>query len=344
MCLCAANLLNIAADLVAIGEGMQLLHAGPATLWAVVAGVAIAVLVMTGSFSTIARVFKLLCLSLLTYVGVLAVSDVPWSEVAVRAVVPQVTWSAAYLAVLVGVLGTTISPYLFFWQSAHRVEELRDGASRGITGRAPRGAASGRGAGEGQHQPGGRRARHDAVELRDVRHHRHDRYHAGREGSHQITSAADAAKALEPLAGGLATVLFALGFIGAGFLAVPVLAGSGSAALAGALGRTWGFSRSPRRAPVFYGLVIGATLAATLLTLLQVNPISLLVVVAVINGVAAAPFLVVVMLIARDPEVMGEHRNGRLTRSLGLDRRCAHGGRGRGPAAHPVRMSRRPTP
>ena len=230
---------------------------------------------------------------------------------------PQVTWSAAYLAVLVGVLGTTISPYLFFWQSAHRVEELREEPAGG-----PRAVPlEERPAGEAQVKTSTSRA--DVVLGMTLSNFVMFAIIVttgttlGAEGSHQITSAADAAKALEPLAGGLATVLFALGFIGAGFLAVPVLAGSGSAALAGALGRTWGFSRSPRRAPVFYGLVIGATLAATLLTLVQVNPISLLVVVAIINGVAAAPFLVVVMLIARDPEVMGEHRNGRLTRSLG---------------------------
>jgi Mn2+/Fe2+ NRAMP family transporter len=111
--------------------------------------------------------------------------------------------------------------------------------------------------------------------------------------------------------------VFALGFVGSGFLAVPVLAGSGSSAMAGLLNKRWGFSRSPRKAPVFYGLVVVATIGATLLSLLHVNPISLLVVVAVINGVLAAPFVAIVMLIADDERIMGDHRNGRLARTLG---------------------------
>ena len=111
--------------------------------------------------------------------------------------------------------------------------------------------------------------------------------------------------------------MFALGFVGSGFLAVPVLAGSGSSAMAGLLNKRWGFSRSPRKAPVFYGLVVVATIGATLLSLLHVNPIALLVVVAVINGVLAAPFVAIVMLIADDERIMGDRRNGRLARTLG---------------------------
>ncbi|HTN79263.1 MAG TPA: divalent metal cation transporter, partial [Acidimicrobiales bacterium] len=119
------------------------------------------------------------------------------------------------------------------------------------------------------------------------------------------------------IAGSLATVVFALGFIGSGFLAVPVLAGSGSSAMAGLLDKRWGFSRSPRRAPAFYGMVVVATITATALSLVQVNPIALLVAVAVINGALAAPFVAIVMLIADDRELMGEHRNGRLASTLG---------------------------
>jgi Mn2+/Fe2+ NRAMP family transporter len=112
-----------------------------------------------------------------------------------------------------------------------------------------------------------------------------------------IQSAAQAASALTPFAGHFASTLFALGFIGSGLLAVPVLAGSGSVGMAGLLGKEWGFSRSVRKAPVFYGLVALGTLGGTALSLLHINPIKLLVLVAVINGVAAAPFLVVVMCV-----------------------------------------------
>ena len=113
-----------------------------------------------------------------------------------------------------------------------------------------------------------------------------------------IQSAAQAAQALRPFAGHLASALFALGFIGSGLLAIPVLAGAGSVGLAGLLGKQWGFSRSVRRAPVFYGLVMVGTLGGTALSLLYVNPIHLLVLVAIIDGVAAAPFLVLVMWIS----------------------------------------------
>jgi Mn2+/Fe2+ NRAMP family transporter len=112
-------------------------------------------------------------------------------------------------------------------------------------------------------------------------------------------------------------VLFALGFIGAGMLAIPVLAGAGSAGLAGLLGKSTGFSRSPRRAPVFYGLVLAGTLGGTALSLIGVDPIKLLVFVAVLNGVAAAPFLAVVMRIADDRHLMGKYANGRLDKMLG---------------------------
>ena len=139
----------------------------------------------------------------------------------------------------------------------------------------------------------------------------------GRHGNHDVSSAAEAARALQPIAGHLSTILFAVGFIGAGFLAVPVLAGSGSAGLSGLLGKRWGFSRSPKEAPVFYGLVAAGTIGGTVLTLAGLNTMKLLVIVALINGLAAAPFLVVVMLISGNRRLMGEHRNGRLARTLG---------------------------
>jgi Mn2+/Fe2+ NRAMP family transporter len=132
-----------------------------------------------------------------------------------------------------------------------------------------------------------------------------------------IRSAADAANALKPVAGHWSSVLFALGFIGTGMLAIPVLAGSGAAGMAGLLGKRWGFSRSVRKAPVFYGLVAVGTVGGTILSLLTSNPIHLLVLVAVINGIAAAPFLFVVMMIARDRAVMGDYRNGKVASVLG---------------------------
>jgi Mn2+/Fe2+ NRAMP family transporter len=139
----------------------------------------------------------------------------------------------------------------------------------------------------------------------------------GKHGKHNIQSAADAASALKPIAGRFASILFSLGFIGAGMLAIPVLAGAGSAGMAGLLGKATGFSRSPRRAPTFYALVLVGTLGGAALSLFGINPIRLLVFVAVINGVAAAPFLILVMLISNDRAIMGNYTNGTLARALG---------------------------
>ena len=132
-----------------------------------------------------------------------------------------------------------------------------------------------------------------------------------------IASAAQAAQALKPFAGHFASALFALGFIGSGLLAIPVLAGAGSVGLAGLLDKQWGFSRSVRKAPVFYGLVAAGTLGGTALSLLHVNPIKLLVLVAVINGIIAAPFLVVVMYVSSSRSIMGDYVNGKAAKILG---------------------------
>lgn len=124
--LVVANALNIAADLVAIGQGMHLLHAGPSAVWALVAGALITLLLAAGSFLVIARVFKVLCAALLAYVAVLFLVRIPWQTVVVNTVIPHIHLTSAYIGLLVAVLGTTISPYLFFWQAMHRVEEMQE--------------------------------------------------------------------------------------------------------------------------------------------------------------------------------------------------------------------------
>ena len=312
-----ANALNIAADLVAIGSGMSLLHAGPTPLWALAAGAGITGLLIMGTFSRIALVFKLLCVALLSYLVVVVMVTHAWTEVITHTIIPHVQMRKAYLAMLVAVLGTTISPYLFFWQSAHRLEEMRDEPEGGAKALPLK-----------QLSPVRARRKQSTSRL-DVfsgmafsnlvmfaiiadtaqtlyTHHKTD-----------IQSAAQAAQALQPFAGHFASVLFALGFIASGLLAIPVLAGAGSVGMAGLLGRSWGFSRSVRKAPVFYGLVALGTIGGTALSLLHANPIKLLVLVAVINGIAAAPFLVVVMLISASRRLMGEYTNGRAAKTLG---------------------------
>jgi NRAMP (natural resistance-associated macrophage protein)-like metal ion transporter len=315
--LIVANTLNVTADLLAVGSGMSLLHAGSTWLWALVAGAAVTGLVVVGSFNLIANVFKLLCLALLVYLAVAVASHPDWGKVALHTAVPTIHFSSAYIGLLIAVLGTTISPYLFFWQSAHRIEEMRDEP-------------------EGGDEPVRLDDLKPQVAQRKERTSRLDVFggmalsnlvmfaiivataatlHA--HGQHQVSSAADAAAALKPVAGQASSILFALGFIGSGMLAIPVLAGSGAAGMAGLLGRRWGFSKSLHNAPVFYAVVAVGTIGGSLLSLLHVNPIHLLVVVATINGLAAAPFLLLVLLISGDREVMGKHRNGKLAGSLG---------------------------
>jgi Mn2+/Fe2+ NRAMP family transporter len=138
-------------------------------------------------------------------------------------------------------------------------------------------------------------------------------------GAHHkaISSAADAAKALQPIAGSYAGILFALGFIGSGMLAVPVLAASGAAGMAGLLNKEWGLERSPRKAPLFYVLLGVGIVAGTVLAVVSTDPIGLLVLSAIVNGIAAGPFLIVMMLISRDRKIMGVHRNGRLAATMG---------------------------
>ena len=318
--LICANALNIAADLVAIGSGMQLLHAGPSSAWAVVAGVTIAVLLVTGSFSTIARVFKVLSGALLAYVVVLFFVSIPWGQVLLHTFVPHLQFSRTYLALFIGVLGTTISPYLFFWQSMHRVEDMRaedEGGDAAVALRMRRRADAASKLSTSRFDVISGMAFSNVVMFAIITATATTLHATGGHHALAISSAAQVASALKPVAGRFASIVFSLGFIGAGMLAVPVLAGAGSAGLAGLLGQRTGFSRSPRKAPTFYGLVALGTLGGMALSLLNVNPITLLVFVAVVNGIAAAPFIAVTMLVAGDRSIMGEYVNGRAARVVG---------------------------
>ena len=313
--LLAANVLNLAADVAAVGAGMNLLHAGPAWVWALAGGFAVLVLLVRGSFRLVARVFNALALSLFVYVVVVVFTHPDWPSVVGHAFVPHVQLSKGYAAMVVAILGTTISPYMLFWQSGHRIEEMRDEPAGGEKA-----------------VPLKRRSRPEAqfkrrAALLDVV--------AGMAfsqiialsimiatadtlGAHHtasIASAAQAAAALRPVAGRYAELFFALGFIGSGMLAIPVLVGSASIGISGLLGKEWGFSRPFREAPFFYWLIIVGTLLGTVLSVLPINVISLLVFSAVVNGILAPAFLVLLMLIGRDRQITGgEVRIGRVLR------------------------------
>jgi Mn2+/Fe2+ NRAMP family transporter len=315
--LIVANTLNIAADLVAIGSGMTLLKAGPTWLWALIAGTVVSFLLVKGTFARINLVFKILAAALLVYVVVAIVVTHHWGVVLEDTVVPHIEFNRTYIAFFVAVLGTTISPYLFFWQSADRLEEMRLEPEGGLSAE-PLGMRSASSAAKKQ-----RLSRVDVfsgmafsnivmfaiiVATAETLHAHH---------VINIQSAAQAASSLKPIAGQFASEIFALGFIGSGLLAVPILAGSGSVALSGLLGKDWGFSRSIKAAPLFYGLVGVGTLGGTALSLLNVNPIKLLVFVAVINGVIAAPLLAIVMVVSNNRRLMGKYVNGHAANILG---------------------------
>jgi NRAMP (natural resistance-associated macrophage protein)-like metal ion transporter len=312
-----ANALNIAADLVAIGSGMHLLNAGPGWIWALLAGALISVVLVIGSFARIALVFKILCAALLSYLVVAVLVTHHWGSVISHTIVPHIEFNKTYLALLVAVLGTTISPYLFFWQSAHRLEEMRDEPEGGtqaqpLPQQSPKRAR--RKQSTSRLDVFGGMAFSNVVMFAIIV-TTAETLHA--HGTTSIGSAAQAAAALKPFAGHFASAIFALGFIGSGLLAIPVLAGAGSTGMAGLLGKKSGFSHSVRKAPVFYGLVALGTVGGTALSLLNVNPIKLLVFVAVLNGVIAAPFLFVVMRVSSNKEIMGDYVNGKAAKTLG---------------------------
>jgi NRAMP (natural resistance-associated macrophage protein)-like metal ion transporter len=312
-----ANVLVTAADLVAVGAGLELVGAGPAWLWAGIAGGVVVMLLVRGSFSTIARVLKVLCVSLLGYVAVLFVVRIDWGQVAVRTFVPRFAVERSSLALLLAVLGATLPPYVFFWQNVHRLEELRaEGDTPGTIATLDA-------------RPPARARRKQRTSTMDVVVGTAFAVvvmfgvmvslavTSGDHGSREITQVTDAADALEPVAGSLAKVLFAVGFVAAGLLAVPVLAGTGAANLAGILGREWGFSRAVHQAPEFYGLVVAATVAGCVLAVAGVDPIRLLVIAATINGFTSAPLLAIVMFVSGDRALLGDHKASLPLRVLG---------------------------
>ena len=307
-----ANTINIAADLGAMGNVLELLLGGPSQLYIVMFALVSLVLQVFIPFPRYAPVLKWLTLSLLAYVGALLAAGVPWEEVAVASLLPKLEWKPEYIATLVAVLGTTISPYLFFWQASQEVEEQV--ATPG-------------------HEP-----------LREAPHQAREHLHRisvdtwigmvfsnvvalcimataaatlNANGVTNIQTAEQAASALRPIAGDFAFVLFSGGIIGTGLLAVPVLAGS--AAYAVAESRRWptGLGLSLAEARGFYGVLAAATLVGVAVDFVHVDPVKALILAAVVNGVIAVPIMAVMMRMAVMPAVMGPFVVKRRLRVLG---------------------------
>ncbi|MBS0297699.1 MAG: divalent metal cation transporter [Proteobacteria bacterium] len=303
-----ANVINIGADLSAMAEATRLILPEPVAHFYVIAFALLSLgLEVLLPYKSYVRILKWLTLALLAYVAVAFAVKVPWTQVAIRTVLPQLSIDKDSITMVVAIFGTTISPYLFFWQSSQEVEEIEAHDDEEPLQKHPDEAP------EQLH-----RIRLDtvmgmlfsnavaffiilstAVTL-------------GVHGMTEIKSAAQAATALRPIAGDFAFSLFALGIIGTGLLALPVLAGSAAYAVAEALGWKSGLARKFKEAVGFYSVMTLATIVGVGLDFTAIDPFEALVGAAVVNGVVAPLIMVAAMLVAQKKSVMGEFTVGRL--------------------------------
>ena len=306
-----ANTINAGADISAISAAINMFVPIPISVMVVPIAVAIVVLQIWGSYRLIVKIFKWLSLSLFAYVIAAFLAKPDWYAVATATFIPPIRLSSEYITTIVAILGTTISPYLFFWEAR---EEDEDEKSEGRTKLTQRLGAT---------DAEIKREKIDTivgmvfcnVVFYFVILAAGATLHVS--GKTDIQSATDAAQALRPLAGDLATVLFAIGLIGAGLLAVPVLTGSAAYAVAETFSWPSGLDEKPRHAKKFYAVIAVSTLVGVLIDFVGINPIKALFWTAVINGVVAPPLLVVVMLVANNKRVMGDRVNGTFANIVG---------------------------
>jgi NRAMP (natural resistance-associated macrophage protein)-like metal ion transporter len=305
--LIVANVINLGADLGAMGAALGLLIGGPVLLYSIVFAVVCVLLETFMSYARYAAVLKWGTLTLFTYVAVVFAAGVPWSTALYNTLVPHFVFDGPHAMALVAVLGTTISPYLFFWQAGQEVEELRRRRVKPL-------CVAPRNAGEELS-----RIRTDTIVGMGVSNlialfiifataatlNAH--------GTTDIQTSAQAAEALRPVAGPFAFALFAAGIIATGMLAVPVLAGSAAYGVSEIFGWNEGLDRKPHEAKAFYGTIAAATIAGVALNFTSLDPVKALYWSAVINGILAAPVMAVMMLIASNPRIMGK-----LTLSRGM--------------------------
>jgi NRAMP (natural resistance-associated macrophage protein)-like metal ion transporter len=294
-----ANTINIAADLGAMADATKLLIGGHGIIYVVFFGVISVAAQIFLNYRRYVAVLKWLTLSLFAYVAALAFAKISWGEALSGVLLPKITWSADYFTTIVAILGTTISPYLFFWQASQEAEDQRvDTRKQPLI----------------EKHYGARRefsriradtivgmAFSNLIALAIIV-TAAATLHAS--GKTDIESSAQAAEALRPIAGPFAEWIFALGIVGTGLLAIPVLAGA--TAYAVGEGRQWpvGLARKPKEAAAFYAVLALSAAIGIALNFTSINPISALYWSAVINGVLAVPVMVLLMLMARHKDVM----------------------------------------
>ena len=310
--LVGANTFNIAADIAAMGEALSLVIGGLKHEHALIFAATSTLLQVFVPYRRYAPVLKFLTLTLFVYVATALTVDIPWSKALLAAVWPRPTISADYLLMLVAVLGTTISPYLFFWQASQEVEEMKQGRVE---------------------LPLRERAKGGRLEL--------DRITVdttvgmlfsnaiaffiilttaavlNAHGVTNISSASQAAEALRPLTGDLTFLLFALGIIGTGMLAIPVLAGSAAYGVAEAFGWQATLQAKAPDALEFYGIIAAATIIGFGLGFTGLDPIRMLVWSAVLNGIVAVPIMTMMMMIVSSSKLLGRFRAGRWLVAMG---------------------------
>jgi Mn2+/Fe2+ NRAMP family transporter len=299
--LCVANVINIGADLGAMGDALGLLIGGPRLLYVILFGALCAGLQTFMRYARYVSLLKWLCLALLAYFGTVMVVHVPWSQAAWGLLVPTLSSDSAFWAMVVAILGTTISPYLFFWQASQEAEDIKAVPERKPLLRRP-----------GQAPDAFARIRLDtyigmafsnlvalAIIITTAA-----TLHAN--GITNIETSAQAAEALKPVAGPFAFTVFTLGIVGTGLLSVPVLAGSAAYALGET--RRWrvGLDRRPLEAKQFYAAIVIATLAGAIINFSPINPIKALYWSAVINGIVAVPVMIIMMSMTADRRIMGK--------------------------------------
>ena len=304
--LLVANTVNIGADLGAMASTLQLLVDIPFVFLLLGITAFTLILEIFVSYATYARFLKYLALSLLTYIAAAFIIKVDWGTVALATFIPTISFSQGYILNIVAILGTSISPYLFFWQASEEVEEEMGKGMPKITSR-------------------------DLSEMR---------LDTGigmffsqlvmffiiivvaatlnANGITNIETAAQAAEALRPIAGDKAFLLFTAGIIGTGLLAVPILAGSASYAVSEAFNWKSGLSRKLKQAHGFYGVITIATIIGLLINFTPIPPFKMLYYTAVLNGICAPPLILMILLISNNKKVMGERTNSKTSNILGV--------------------------
>lgn len=296
-----ANTINLGADLGAMGAAAQLLVPIQPIVFVVGFGIVSVLLISFVHFQNYSRYLKWLCLSLLAYVASAVAVGVDWRQALSSTFIPSLSFNSTSLSLVVAILGTSISPFMVFWESSDEVDRLKQKRGPNVLRHKP-----------AQAKREKRRLRADNVFGMAVSQlvalfiiytcaaalHQH--------GKTDVQSAAEAASALKPIAGHLTSLIFAAGIIGTGLLAVPILAGSAGFALGEVFGWKVGLNLRPGQAKGFYGIIAAATAIGIALNFLQVNVIKFLVVSAVINGVVELPVIVMMMLVAANRKIMGE--------------------------------------